>query len=105
MWLVSLDPASCPTSDHEQLGTCSVLIISRGPFNRLTKTPVVLGMVGLGARIPPLACQPSPPQGGDRIDASASFSSIACVIDLPTRKSRVRHKLRVDLPPRGGDVR
>lgn len=38
IWLVSLDP----TSGHEQRGTRPVLIVSPGPFNRLTKTPVVL---------------------------------------------------------------
>lgn len=38
IYLVSLDP----TSGHEQQGTRPVLVISPGPFNRLTKTPVVL---------------------------------------------------------------
>jgi mRNA-degrading endonuclease toxin of MazEF toxin-antitoxin module len=38
IYLVSLDP----TSGHEQQGTRRVLVISPGPFNRLTKTPVVL---------------------------------------------------------------
>ena len=38
IYLVSLDP----TSGHEQQGTRPVLVISPGPFNRVTKTPVVL---------------------------------------------------------------
>ncbi len=38
IYLVSLDP----TSGHEQQGTRPVLVVSPGPFNRLTKTPVVL---------------------------------------------------------------
>jgi mRNA interferase ChpB len=38
IYLVSLDP----TSGHEQQGKRPVLVISPGPFNRLTKTPVVL---------------------------------------------------------------
>lgn len=38
IYLVSLDP----TSGHEQRGTRPVLIVSPGPFNRLTRTPVVL---------------------------------------------------------------
>ena len=38
LYLVSLDP----TSGHEQRGTRPVLIVSPGPFNRLTRTPVVL---------------------------------------------------------------
>ncbi len=38
IYLVSLDP----TSGHEQRGTRPVLIVSPGPFNRLTKTPIVL---------------------------------------------------------------
>ncbi len=38
IYIVTLDP----TSGHEQRGTRPVLIVSPGPFNRLTKTPVVL---------------------------------------------------------------
>lgn len=38
IWRVSLDP----TAGHEQQGTRPVLIVSPGPFNELTRTPVVL---------------------------------------------------------------
>ena len=38
IWLVSLDP----TAGREQRGTRPVLIVSTAPFNRLTRTPVVL---------------------------------------------------------------
>jgi mRNA-degrading endonuclease toxin of MazEF toxin-antitoxin module len=38
IYLVSLDP----TSGHEQRGMRPVLVVSPGPFNRLTNTPVVL---------------------------------------------------------------
>jgi mRNA interferase ChpB len=38
IYLVSLDPIS----GHEQQGTPPVLIVSPAPFNRLTKTPIVL---------------------------------------------------------------
>jgi mRNA interferase ChpB len=38
IYLVALDP----TQGHEQQGTRPVLVISPGPFNRLTGTPVVL---------------------------------------------------------------
>ena len=38
IYLVSLDPAS----GHEQQGRRPVLIVSPGPFNRLTRTPIVL---------------------------------------------------------------
>ena len=38
IWLVSLDP----TAGREQQGTRPVLIVSTAPFNRLTRTPVVL---------------------------------------------------------------
>ena len=38
IWLASLDP----TAGHEQQGTRPVLIASPGPFNELTRTPVVL---------------------------------------------------------------
>ncbi|MCY4059647.1 MAG: type II toxin-antitoxin system PemK/MazF family toxin [Gammaproteobacteria bacterium] len=38
IWRVSLDP----TAGHEQQGTRPVLIVSPGPFNEVTRTPVVL---------------------------------------------------------------
>lgn len=38
IYLVSLDP----TSGHEQKGVRPVLVISREPFNKLTKTPLVV---------------------------------------------------------------
>lgn len=38
IWLVALDPAA----GHEQRGRRPVLIVSPGPFNRLTRVPVVL---------------------------------------------------------------
>jgi mRNA-degrading endonuclease toxin of MazEF toxin-antitoxin module len=38
IYLVSLDP----TQGHEQQGRRPVLIVSPGPFNRLTKVPIVL---------------------------------------------------------------
>ena len=38
IWLVSLDP----TAGKEQRGTRPVVIVSPGPFNKLTTTPVVL---------------------------------------------------------------
>jgi mRNA-degrading endonuclease toxin of MazEF toxin-antitoxin module len=38
IYLVSLDP----TQGHEQRGRRPVLVISPGPFNRLTRVPVVL---------------------------------------------------------------
>ena len=38
IWLVGLDP----TAGHEQQGTRPVVIVSPGPFNSLTKTPIVL---------------------------------------------------------------
>ena len=44
IYLVSLNP----TSGHEQQGTRPVLIVSPGPFNRLTKTPVVLPITSGG---------------------------------------------------------
>lgn len=44
IYLVSLDP----TSGHEQQGTRPVLIVSPTPFNRLTKTPIVLPITSGG---------------------------------------------------------
>ena len=38
IWLVTLDP----TAGHEQQGTRPVLVVSPAPFNKLTRTPVVL---------------------------------------------------------------
>ncbi|MCO6188227.1 type II toxin-antitoxin system PemK/MazF family toxin [Rhizobium sp. L1K21] len=44
IYLVSLDP----TSGHEQEGTRTVLVVSPGAFNGLTKTPVVLPITSGG---------------------------------------------------------
>jgi mRNA interferase ChpB len=44
IYLVSLDP----TSGHEQQGTRPVLVVTPYPFNRLTKTPVVLPITSGG---------------------------------------------------------
>jgi mRNA interferase ChpB len=38
IYLVSLDPSS----GHEQKGFRPVLVVSPGPFNKLTKTPIVV---------------------------------------------------------------
>ena len=38
IYLVSLDPSS----GHEQKGVRPVLVVTREPFNKLTKAPVVL---------------------------------------------------------------
>lgn len=38
IWFVGLDP----TEGHEQRGTRPVLIVSPTPFNRVTRTPVVV---------------------------------------------------------------
>jgi mRNA-degrading endonuclease toxin of MazEF toxin-antitoxin module len=45
IYLVSLDP----THGHEQRGTRPVLIVSPGPFNRLTNLPIVLPITSGGA--------------------------------------------------------
>ena len=44
IFLVSLDP----TLGHEQQGRRPVLVVSPGPFNRLTKVPVVLPITSGG---------------------------------------------------------
>ncbi|MDE0421682.1 MAG: type II toxin-antitoxin system PemK/MazF family toxin [Gammaproteobacteria bacterium] len=44
IWRVNLDP----TAGHEQQGTRPVLIVSPGPFNELTHTPVVLPITSGG---------------------------------------------------------
>lgn len=44
IYLVSLDP----TSGHAQQGTRPVLVVSPTPFNRLTKTPIVLPITSDG---------------------------------------------------------
>ncbi len=44
IYWVNLDP----TSGHEQKGTRPVLVISPGPFNQVTKTPVVLPITSSG---------------------------------------------------------
>lgn len=45
IWLVSLDP----TTGHEQSRKRPVLIISPGPFNRLTRLPVVVPITSGGS--------------------------------------------------------
>jgi len=45
IWLVALDPAA----GHEQKGRRPVLIVSPGPFNRLTKVPIVVPVTGGGS--------------------------------------------------------
>lgn len=44
IYMVSLDP----TLGHEQRGSRPVLIVSPGPFNRLTKVPIVLPITNGG---------------------------------------------------------
>lgn len=44
IYLVSLDP----TSGHEQQGTRSVLVVSPGAFNRLTKLPIIVPITSGG---------------------------------------------------------
>ncbi len=44
IWLVALDPSL----GHEQKGKRPVLIVSPGPFNRITKVPVVLPITSGG---------------------------------------------------------
>ena len=58
IWLVSLDP----TAYHEQQGTRPVPIVSTAPFNRLTRTPVVLPITtgGSFARITAILAYPPP---------------------------------------------
>lgn len=45
IYLVSLDP----TSGREQQGTRPVLVVTPGPFNQLTKVPVVLPITNGGS--------------------------------------------------------
>jgi mRNA interferase ChpB len=45
IYVVKLDP----TAGHEQRGSRPVLVISPGPFNRLTKVPIVLPITNGGA--------------------------------------------------------
>lgn len=44
IYLVNLDP----TAGHEQRGTRPVLVVSPGPFNALTGTPIVLPITSGG---------------------------------------------------------
>ena len=44
IYRVSLDP----TAGHEQQGTRPVLIVSPGPFNRVTRAPIVLPITSGG---------------------------------------------------------
>ena len=83
IWLVSLDP----TSGHEQQGTRPVLIVSPGPFNKLTGTPVVLPITTGGSFARRRGFAVSLEDAGIR-----TTGAIRCdqprALDLATRKGR-----------------
>lgn len=86
IYLVSLDPSS----GHEQKGTRPVLVVTRGPFNKFTKVPIVLPITTGGnfARIAGFAVN---------LSGSKTVGIIRCdqprVLDLSARKAKKIEKV------------
>lgn len=85
IYLVSLDPSS----GHEQKGVRPVLVVTREPFNKLTKAPVVLPITTGGnfARVAGFAVE---------LAGTKTTGVIRCdqprVLDLGARKARKLEK-------------
>lgn len=88
IYLVSLDP----TAGHEQKGTRPVLVVTREPFNKLTKAPVVLPITtgGSFARVAGFAVE---------LADTKTLGVVRCdqprVLDLGARKARKLEKVPV----------
>jgi mRNA interferase ChpB len=90
IYLVSLDP----TSGHEQKGVRPVLVISPEPFNKLTKTPLVVPITTGGnfARV-----------AGFTVDliGTKTVGVVRCdqprVLDLVARKARKLERVSSDV--------
>ena len=85
IYLVSLDPSS----GHEQKGIRSVLVVTREPFNKLTKAPVVLPITTGGnfARVAGFTVE---------LANTKTLGVVRCdqprVLDLSARKARKLEK-------------
>ncbi len=90
IYLVSLDP----TAGHEQKGLRPVLVVTREPFNKLTKAPVVLPITtgGSFARVAGFAVE---------LTDTKTLGVVRCdqprVLDLGARKARKLEKVRVQV--------
>lgn len=90
IYLVSLDP----TSGHEQKGVRPVLVISPDPFNKLTKTPLVVPITTGGnfARV-----------AGFTVDliGTKTVGVVRCdqprVLDLVARKAKKIERVSTDV--------
>lgn len=90
IYLVSLDP----TSGHEQKGVRPVLVISPEPFNKLTKTPLVVPITTGGnfARV-----------AGFTVDliGTKTVGIVRCdqprVLDLVARKAKKLERVSTDV--------
>jgi mRNA interferase ChpB len=90
IYLVSLDP----TSGHEQRGVRPVLVVSSGPFNKLTKAPIVVPITTGGnfARV-----------AGFTVDlvGSKTVGVVRCdqprVLDLAARKAKKLESVQADV--------
>jgi len=90
IYLVSLDP----TSGHEQRGVRPVLVVSSGPFNKLTKAPIVVPITTGGnfARV-----------AGFTVDlvGSKTVGVVRCdqprVLDLAARKAKKLECVQADV--------
>ena len=85
IYLVSLDPST----GHEQKGFRPVLVVTREPFNKLTKAPVVLPITTGGnfARVAGFAVE---------LTGTKTLGVVRCdqprVLDLGARKARKLEK-------------
>lgn len=90
IYLVSLDP----TAGHEQKGLRPVLVVTREPFNKLTKAPVVLPITtgGSFARVAGFAVA---------LTDTKTLGVVRCdqprVLDLAARKARKLEKAPVQV--------
>jgi len=90
IYLVSLDP----TSGHEQKGARPVLVISPEPFNKLTKTPLVVPIT-TGSNFARVA--------GFTVDliGTKTVGVVRCdqprVIDLVARKAKKLERVSTDV--------
>lgn len=90
IYLVSLDPSA----GHEQKGMRPVLVVTREPFNKLTKAPMVLPITTGGnfARVAGFAV---------KLTGTKTLGVVRCdqprVLDLGARKARKLEKAPVQV--------
>lgn len=92
IYLVSLDP----TSGHEQQGTRPVLVVSPAPFNRLTKTPIVLPITS-GGNFARTAGFAVPLEGAGITTTGVVRCDQPRALDLDSRRARKLERVPSDI--------